>query len=76
MKLNTKLIIIMLSLLVLAMLTLFTLNQYAQNDLVREIQESSQEISKASLKIGRIPCFSHTFLCTGLRPFRSAICHY
>jgi len=47
MKLNTKLILIMLSLLVLAMLTLFTLNQYAQNDLVREIQESSQEISKA-----------------------------
>jgi len=47
MKLNSKLIIIMLSLLVLAMLTLFTLNQYAQNDLVREIQESSQEISKA-----------------------------
>ena len=47
MKLNTKLIIIMLSLLVLAMLTLFTLNQYAQNDLVSEIQESSQEISKA-----------------------------
>jgi signal transduction histidine kinase len=37
----------MLSLLVLAMLTLFTLNQYAQNDLVSEIQESSQEISKA-----------------------------
>jgi signal transduction histidine kinase len=29
------------------MMTLFTLNQYAQNDLVREIQESSQEISKA-----------------------------
>jgi nitrogen fixation/metabolism regulation signal transduction histidine kinase len=47
MKLNSKLIIIMLSLLVLAMLTLFTLNQHAQNDLVREIQESSQEISKA-----------------------------
>ncbi len=47
MKLNAKLIIIMLSLLVLAMLTLFTLNQYAQNDLVNEIQESSQEISKA-----------------------------
>ncbi len=47
MKLNSKLIIIMLSLLVLAMMTLFTLNQYAQNDLVREIQESSQEISKA-----------------------------
>jgi signal transduction histidine kinase len=47
MKLNTKLVIIMLSLLVLAMLTLFILNQYAQNDLVNEIQESSQEISKA-----------------------------
>jgi signal transduction histidine kinase len=47
MKLNSKLIIIMLSLLVLAMMTLFILNQYAQNDLVREIQESSQEISKA-----------------------------
>ena len=47
MKLNSKLIIIMISLLVLAMLTLFILNQDAQNDLVREIQESSQEISKA-----------------------------
>jgi len=47
MKLNSKLIIIMLSLLILAMMTLFTLNQYAQNDLVQEIQESSQEISKA-----------------------------
>ena len=47
MKLNTKLVIIMLSLLVLAMLTLFMLNQYAQNDLVQEIQDSSQEISKA-----------------------------
>jgi len=47
MKLNAKLVIIMVSLLVLAMLTLFALNQYAQNDLVNEIQESSQEISKA-----------------------------
>ncbi len=47
MNLNTKLVIIMLSLLVLALLTLFILNQYAQNDLVKEIQESSQEISKA-----------------------------
>lgn len=47
MKLNTKLVIIMISLLVLAMLTLFILNQHAQNDLVQEIQESSQEISKA-----------------------------
>lgn len=37
----------MLSLLVLAILTLFALNQSAQNDLVREIQDSSQEISKA-----------------------------
>ena len=48
MKLNAKLIIIMLSLLVLAMLTLFILNQFAQTDLVNEIQESSQEISKAT----------------------------
>ena len=47
MKLNAKLIIIMLSLLVLAMLTLFILNQFAQTALVDEIQESSQEISKA-----------------------------
>lgn len=47
MKLNSRLIIIMLSLLILAMITLFMLNQYAQNDLVNEIQESSQEISKA-----------------------------
>lgn len=47
MKLDAKLIIIMISLLVLALLTLFSLNQYAQNDLVREIQDSSQEISKA-----------------------------
>jgi len=47
MKLNAKLVIIMLTLLVLAMLSLFMLNQYAQNDLVREIQDSSQEISKA-----------------------------
>jgi len=47
MKLNAKLVIIMLSLLVLAILTLFMLNQYAQNALVHEIQESSQEISKA-----------------------------
>lgn len=37
----------MISLLVLTMLTLFILNQYAQNDLVQEIQDSSQEISKA-----------------------------
>lgn len=47
MKLNAKLIIIMLSLFVLALLTLFSLNQFAQTALVDEIQESSQEISKA-----------------------------
>ena len=47
MKLNAKLIIIMLSMLVLAMLTLFILNQFAQTALVNEIQDSSQEISKA-----------------------------
>lgn len=47
MKLNAKLVIIMLTLLVLAMMTLFILNQYAQTALVNEIQESSQEISKA-----------------------------
>lgn len=47
MKLNAKLIIIMLTMLVLAMLTLFILNQSAQNALVDEIQDSSQEISKA-----------------------------
>lgn len=47
MKLNAKLVIIMLSLLVIAMLTLFIMNQYSQNDLVHEIQESSTEVSKA-----------------------------
>ncbi|MDD2856173.1 MAG: two-component sensor histidine kinase, partial [Desulfuromonadaceae bacterium] len=47
MKLNAKLIIIMLSLLVLTLLTLFMLNQFSQNALVNEIQDSSQEISKA-----------------------------
>ncbi len=47
MKLNSKLIMMMLSLLVLAILVLFVLNQFSQNDLVREIQESSNEVSKA-----------------------------
>jgi len=47
MKLNAKLILIMLSLLVLAVITLFSLNQFSQTELVREIQESSQEISQA-----------------------------
>lgn len=47
MKLNAKLVIIMLSLLVIAMLTLFVMNQYSQTELVHEIQESSTEVSKA-----------------------------
>ena len=47
MKLNTKLVMIMLSLLIIAMCSLFILNQYSQNDLVNEIQESSTEVSKA-----------------------------
>jgi len=46
MNLNAKLVIIMLTLLVLAMLTLFTLNQVSQNKLVSEIQESSTAISE------------------------------
>jgi signal transduction histidine kinase len=46
-KLNTKLVMIMLSLLIIAMLTLFIMNQYTQNELVQEIQESSTEVSKA-----------------------------
>lgn len=47
MRLNTKLVLIMVSLLVIAVCTLFILNQYSQKDLVEEIQESSKEISKA-----------------------------
>ena len=47
MKLNAKLVIIMLSLLVITMLTQFLLNQLSQNDLVKEIQESSTEVTKA-----------------------------
>lgn len=47
MKLNTKLVMIMLSLLIIAMCILFGLNQYSQNELVNEIQESSTEVSKA-----------------------------
>jgi HAMP domain-containing protein len=47
MNLNAKLVMIMLSLLVIAMLTLFVMNQMSQNDLVQEIQESSTEVSKA-----------------------------
>ena len=47
MKLYTKLVIIMLSLLILAILTLFIMNQYSQNTLVQEIRESSTEVSRA-----------------------------
>ena len=47
MKLNAKLVMMMLSLLVIAIMVLFILNQFSQNDLVREIQESSTEVSKA-----------------------------
>jgi hypothetical protein len=46
-KLYAKLVLIMLSLLVIAVVALFLLNQYSQNDLVSEIQESSMEVSKA-----------------------------
>lgn len=46
MNLNTKLVIIMLTLLGLTMLTLFALNQMSQTKLVREIQESSTAISE------------------------------
>jgi len=47
MNLNTRLVLIMISLLVLAGMALFTLNQFSQTALVHEIQDSSQEISKA-----------------------------
>lgn len=47
MRLNAKLVMIMISLLIIAVCTLFILNQYSQNDLVSEIQESSTEVSKA-----------------------------
>ncbi len=47
MRLNAKLVMIMVSLLIIAVCALFILNQYSQNDLVNEIQESSTEVSKA-----------------------------
>ncbi|ACM18901.1 sensor histidine kinase, HAMP domain-containing [Geotalea daltonii FRC-32] len=47
MKLNTKLVAMMLTLLVIATLILFIMNQFSQNDLVQEMQESSTEVSKA-----------------------------
>jgi signal transduction histidine kinase len=45
-NLNAKLVIIMLTLLIVAMMTLFTLNQISQTKLVREIQESSTAVSE------------------------------
>jgi len=45
-NLNAKLVIIMLTLLIVAILTLFTLNQMSQTKLVREIQESSTAVSE------------------------------
>lgn len=50
MKLNTKLVIIMLTLLVIAVLTLFVMNQYSQHTLVEEIQDSSWAISEVLQK--------------------------
>jgi len=47
MKLNAKLVLLMLTLLLVALFSLFLLNQFAQNSLVHAIQESSLEISKA-----------------------------
>lgn len=47
MRLNTKLVMIMLTLLVIAIVTLFVLNQYSQNEMVQEIQESSSFVSQA-----------------------------
>jgi signal transduction histidine kinase len=45
-NLNAKLVIIMLTLLIVAMITLFTMNQLSQSRLVREIQESSTAVSE------------------------------
>ncbi|GAM08713.1 sporulation kinase E [Geobacter sp. OR-1] len=50
MKLNTKLVLIMLTLLVIALLTLFVMNQYSQHKLVEEIQDSSSAISEVLQK--------------------------
>jgi len=47
MKLYARLVMIMLTLLIIAVCALFILNQYSQNELVDEIQESSSEVSKA-----------------------------
>ena len=50
MKLNAKLILTMLTLLVLATVTQFILNQYSQHALVDEIQDSSAAISEVLQK--------------------------
>jgi signal transduction histidine kinase len=50
MKLNAKLVLIMLSLLIIATLTQFVLNQYSQHALVEEIQDSSAAISEVLQK--------------------------
>ncbi len=50
MKLNAKLVLIMLTLLILAMVTLFIMNQLSQTKLVNEIQESSTAISEVLQK--------------------------
>jgi signal transduction histidine kinase len=47
MKLYTRLVIIMLSLLIMAVTILFFLNQQSQSELVEEIVDSSTEVSKA-----------------------------
>jgi signal transduction histidine kinase len=66
MKLNAKLILIMLSLLVLAVITLFSLNQFSQMALVQEIQDSSQEISKAvQISIADLTSEAETSRLTG-----------
>lgn len=66
MKLNAKLILIMLSLLILAVITLFSLNQFSQMALVQEIQDSSQEISKAvQISIADLTSEAETSRLTG-----------
>ena len=50
MKLNTKLVAMMLSLLVISTIILFLLNQHSQNDLVNEILDSSTAVSEVLRK--------------------------
>lgn len=50
MKLYTKLVIIMLTLLIIAIVTLFIMNQYSQHILVEEIRDSSTAISEVLQK--------------------------